>query len=75
MIPLANDLLIRFREQMRREGLLAFASTPNWLLPFSRVQSVSLSFTNVERPQWRQCKKWFAVAIKPHIARLAAVML
>src|SRR5215472_8304152 len=28
MIPLASDLLVRFRWQMRREGLLASASSP-----------------------------------------------
>ena len=61
MIPLASDLLIRFREQIRREGLLASASTPNRLSPFSRIGSVDriiqdcpeVTATSVQKVAWR----------------------
>jgi hypothetical protein len=38
--PLGVRTCLSVSGQMRREGLLAFASTPNWLLPSSRIESV-----------------------------------
>jgi hypothetical protein len=40
MIPLASDLPIRFREQMRWEGLLVSASLPNRLSSSGRIAIV-----------------------------------
>src|SRR5215468_164778 len=40
MIPLASDLLVRFRWQMRRGGLLASASSPTGFRHFGRIGSV-----------------------------------
>ena len=65
MIPLASDLLIRFRSQMRREGLLASASSPTGFCHSVALGVSTLTFIDVQR-SWRpQCKESLAVANKP----------
>jgi len=46
-----------FPGQMRREGLLGFASTPNWLSPSSRIGSVDPIIRKCPEVMTRQCKK------------------
>jgi len=65
MIPLASDLLIRFRWQMRREDLLASASSPTGLRHSVALGVSTLTFRDVQR-LWRpECKESLAVANKP----------
>ena len=65
MIPLASDLLIRFRSQMRREGLLVSASSPTGFCHSVALGVSTLTFIDVQR-SWRpQCKESLAVANKP----------
>ena len=46
-----------FPGQMRREGLLGSASTPNWLSPSSRIGSVDPIIRKCPEVMTRQCKK------------------
>ena len=46
-----------FPGQMRREGLLGSASTPNWLSPSSRIGSVDPITRKCPEVMTRQCKK------------------
>src|SRR6516225_3143435 len=72
MIPLASDLLIRFRWQMQREGLLASASSPTGFRHSVALGVSTLTFRDVQRLWRRQCKESLAVANKPQSRHAAA---
>jgi hypothetical protein len=55
MTPLASDLLIRFREQMRREGHLKYASLPDRLSSSSRSMILGTTL--------RSCREVIAVPV------------
>ena len=62
-----------FPGQMRREGFLASASTPNWLSPSSRIPSVDPIIEKCPEVITRHCKKLAAVANKAQKTHRAAV--